>query len=58
MDHLLLPAQDWWDAQRFDQPMWQVEAWRDQKVRHIPQQATGYQRGGFALKIRDFQASG
>jgi hypothetical protein len=23
-----------------------------------PQQATGYQRGGFALKIRDFQTSG
>jgi hypothetical protein len=35
MDHLLLPAQEWWDAQRFDQPLWQVDAWRDQKVRHI-----------------------
>jgi len=35
MRHLLLPAQAWWDAQRFDQPMWQVAAWRDQKVRHI-----------------------
>jgi hypothetical protein len=35
MRHLLLPAQAWWDAQRFDQPVWQVAAWRDQKVRHI-----------------------
>ena len=35
MDHLLLPSQAWWDTQRFDQPVWQVEAWRDQKVRHI-----------------------
>jgi hypothetical protein len=33
--HLLLPAQAWWDAQRFDQPKWQVAAWHDQKVRHI-----------------------
>ena len=32
---LLLHAQAWWDAQRFDQPVWQVAAWRDQKVRHI-----------------------
>jgi hypothetical protein len=32
---LLLSAQNWWDAQRFDQPVWQVDAWRDQKVRHI-----------------------
>jgi hypothetical protein len=31
----LLHAQAWWDAQRFDQPVWQVAAWRDQKVRHI-----------------------
>src|SRR4029450_9255118 len=23
------------DAQRFDQPVWQVATWRDQKVRHI-----------------------
>ena len=35
MDHLLLATQAWWDTQRFDQPLWQVEAWRDQKVRHI-----------------------
>jgi hypothetical protein len=35
MRHLLLPAQAWWDAQRFDQPVWHVAAWRDQKVRHI-----------------------
>jgi hypothetical protein len=31
----LLQAQAWWDAQRFDQPVWQVTSWRDQKVRHI-----------------------
>src|SRR5215467_5224388 len=35
MCHLLLHAQAWWDAQRFDQPLWQVTEWRDQKVRHI-----------------------
>jgi hypothetical protein len=35
MGHLLLHAQAWWDAQRFDQPAWHVAAWRDQKVRHI-----------------------
>ena len=35
MRHLLLHAQAWWDAQRFDQPLWQVVEWRDQKVRHI-----------------------
>jgi len=35
MRHWLLRAQAWWDAQRFDQPVWQVAAWRDQKVRHI-----------------------
>jgi hypothetical protein len=35
MHHLCLQAQAWWDAQRFDQPLWQVGAWRDQKVRHI-----------------------
>jgi hypothetical protein len=33
--HLLLHAQAWWDAQRFDQPAWHVVEWRDQKVRHI-----------------------
>jgi len=35
MDQLLLHAQAWWDAQRFDQPVWQIAVWRDQKVRHI-----------------------
>ena len=35
MHHLLLHAQAWWDAQRFDQPVWQVAAWPDQKIRHI-----------------------
>src|SRR5262245_1774475 len=35
MDQLLLHAQAWWDAQRFDQPEWQVAAWREQKLRHI-----------------------
>jgi len=35
MGHLFLHAQAWWDAQRFDQPEWQVVAWRDQKARHI-----------------------
>jgi hypothetical protein len=35
MHHLLLRAQAWWDAQRFDQPEWHVAAWPDQKVRHI-----------------------
>jgi hypothetical protein len=35
MDHLLLHAQAWWDAQRFDQHEWQVAAWREQKLRHI-----------------------
>ena len=35
MRHLLLHAQAWWDAQRFDQPIWQVAEWRDQKARHI-----------------------
>jgi hypothetical protein len=35
MHHFFLHAQAWWDAQRFDQPLWQVDTWRDQKVRHI-----------------------
>jgi hypothetical protein len=35
MRHLLLRAQAWWDAQRFDQPQWHMAAWPDQKVRHI-----------------------
>jgi hypothetical protein len=33
--HLLLRAQAWWDAQRFDQSEWHLAAWPDQKVRHI-----------------------
>jgi hypothetical protein len=33
--HLLLQAQAWWDAQRFDQPEWHLASWPDQKVRHI-----------------------
>ena len=35
MGAFLLHAQAWWDAQRFDQPVWQVAAWPEQKVRHI-----------------------
>jgi hypothetical protein len=35
MGRLFLHAQAWWDAQRFDQPVWQVAAWREQKLRHI-----------------------
>ena len=35
MEQLLLHAQAWWDAQRFDQREWHVTAWRDQKARHI-----------------------
>jgi len=35
MDHWFLQAQAWWDAQRFDQPAWQVPTWREQKLRHI-----------------------
>jgi hypothetical protein len=35
MQHLLLPAQAWLDAQRFDQPRWHLEGWQDQKARHI-----------------------
>ena len=35
MHNLLLQAQAWWDAQRFDQPEWSLAAWPDQKVRHI-----------------------
>ena len=35
MRHLLLRAQAWWDAQRFDQPEWHLATWPDQKVRHI-----------------------
>jgi hypothetical protein len=35
MGHLFLHAQAWWDAQRFDQPGWDVATWHDQKARHI-----------------------
>jgi hypothetical protein len=35
MRQLLLQAQSWWDAQRFDQSEWHLAAWPDQKVRHI-----------------------
>jgi hypothetical protein len=35
MGHWFLHAQAWWDAQRFDQPGWDVATWRDQKARHI-----------------------
>ena len=35
MHHFFLHAQACWDAHRFDQPLWQVDTWRDQKVRHI-----------------------
>ena len=35
MRDLLLRAQAWWDAQRFDQSEWHLAAWPDQKVRHI-----------------------
>ena len=35
MCDLLLEAQAWWDAQRFDQPEWHLAAWPDRKVRHI-----------------------
>jgi hypothetical protein len=35
MDQLLLHAQSWWDAQRFDQREWHVTVWRDQKARHM-----------------------
>ena len=28
-------AQAWWDAQRFDQPEWQLATWQEQKIRHI-----------------------
>jgi hypothetical protein len=35
MHDWLLQAQAWWDAQRFDQPVWQLATWQEQKVRHI-----------------------
>jgi hypothetical protein len=56
MDQLLLHAQAWWDAQRFDQPEWQVATWREQKLRHIQlhvakalgKVVTAYEQGGEA----------
>jgi hypothetical protein len=35
MGHLLRHAQAWWDAPLFDQPVWRVAVWCNQKVRHI-----------------------
>src|SRR5262249_13629121 len=61
MDQLLLHAQAWWDAQRFDQPVWQVATWRDQKVRPIQlhvakalgKVGTAYEQGGEAASGSD-----
>jgi hypothetical protein len=61
MDQLLLHAQAWWDAQRFDQPEWQVTAWHEQKLRHIQlhvakalgKVVTAYEQGGEATSGTD-----
>jgi hypothetical protein len=61
MGHLLLHAQAWWDAQRFDQPEWQVATWREQKLRHIQlhvakalgKVVTAYEQGGEATSGTD-----
>jgi hypothetical protein len=61
MDQLLLHAQAWWDAQRFDQPEWQVAAWREQKLRHIQlhvakalgKVVAAYEQGGEATSGTD-----
>src|SRR5215475_2646197 len=61
MDQLLLHAQAWWDAQRFDQPEWQVATWREQKLRHIQlhvakalgKVVTAYEQGGEATSGTD-----
>ena len=61
MGHLLLHAQAWWDAQRFDQPAWQVATWREQKLRHIQlhvakalgKVVTAYEQGGEATSGTD-----
>ena len=61
MDHLLLHAQAWWDAQRFDQLEWQVTAWREQKLRHIQlhvakalgKVVAAYEQGGEATSGTD-----
>jgi hypothetical protein len=64
MDPLLLHAQAWWDAQRFDQPEWQVPTWREQKLRHIQlhvakalgKVVTAYEQGGEAASGTDVLA--
>jgi hypothetical protein len=61
MDQWLLHAQAWWDAQRFDQPEWQVATWREQKLRHIQlhvakalgKVVTAYEQGGEATSGTD-----
>ena len=61
MDQWLLHAQAWWDAQRFDQPAWQVATWREQKLRHIQlhvakalgKVVTAYEQGGEAASGTD-----
>ena len=61
MDQWLLHAQAWWDAQRFDQPEWQVTTWREQKLRHIQlhvakalgKVVTAYEQGGEAASGTD-----
>jgi len=61
MRHWLLRAQAWWDAQRFDQPEWQVTAWREQKLRHIQlhvakalgKVVAAYEQGGEATSGTD-----
>src|SRR5262245_6452626 len=61
MGHWLLRAQAWWDAQRFDQPAWQVATWREQKLRHIQlhvakalgKVVTAYEQGGEATSGSD-----
>ena len=68
MRHWLLRAQAWWDAQRFDQPGWDVATWRDQKARHIQlhvakalgkvvaassEEATGASGAAALVRVRD-----
>src|SRR5262245_44020998 len=61
MGSLLLHAQAWWDAQRFDQLVWQVATWREQKLRHIQlhvakalgKVVTAYEQGGEATSGTD-----
>jgi hypothetical protein len=64
MRHWLLRAQAWWDAQRFDQPEWQVAAWREQKLRYIQlhvakalgKVVAAYEPGGAATSGTDAHA--